>query len=97
MTAALRPGMRVRVRRWDPPGHVRTPFYTRGKIGEVVAEIGPMPNPEHLAYGRHDRPPVRFYRVAFPAGGLWSNATFPDDLVIVDLAEHWLEPLEQQP
>ena len=29
-------GDRVRVRRAYPPGHVRTPYFIRGKTGEVI-------------------------------------------------------------
>ena len=91
MSGGFTVGERVRVKAWEPPGHVRTPWYTRGHVGEIVAVIGPMPNPEHLAYGRRDRPPVRFYRVAFDAAELWPHGR-AGDAVVVDLAEHWLEP-----
>lgn len=88
------PGTRVRVRAWCPPGHVRTPWYSRGHVGEIVSVIGPMPNPEHLAYGRRDRPPVAFYRVRFAKAELWpqDETEAGRDTVVLDLAEHWLEP-----
>lgn len=90
------PGARVRVRSWDPPGHVRTPFYTRGHVGEIVQVIGPMPDPEEMAYGRTDRPPVVVYRVRFSRRELWPEDADPHpDTVVVDLCEHWLEPAEE--
>ncbi len=90
-----RPGQRVRVRNWYPPGHVRTPFYMRGHRGEILRVIGPMPNPEDLAYGRTDRPPVPVYRVRFRHRELWPEDGNPrEDTVVADLCEHWLEPEE---
>ncbi len=97
MTAGpvFRPGQKVRVRAWHPPGHVRTPFYLRGRRGEILQVIGPMPNPEDLAYGRTDRPPVAVYRVRFARRELWPEDGDPhEDTVVADLCEHWLEPLE---
>jgi len=33
---------RIRVRAMFPPGHVRTPFYLRGKTGYVERALGPF-------------------------------------------------------
>ena len=35
MPTRFQPGQRVRVRDASPPGHLRTPWYVRGRIGEV--------------------------------------------------------------
>jgi nitrile hydratase len=35
VAARFAPGARVRVRRADPPGHVRTPWYCRGRAGVI--------------------------------------------------------------
>ena len=43
--------MKVKVKKMFPPGHVRTPSYLRGKIGEVERDLGYFKNPEELAYG----------------------------------------------
>ena len=56
-------GAAVRVRRAFPPGHVRAPFYLRGCTGAVHNVVGPMGNPEELAYGRSDGPELTVYRV----------------------------------
>jgi len=45
-------GERVRVRRADPPGHVRTPWYCRGHVGTIERVCGAFANPEELAYNR---------------------------------------------
>jgi nitrile hydratase subunit beta len=95
---SLAPGARVRVRPAFPPGHVRTPFYVRGHAGVVQSEAGRFANPEELAYGRPGQPPLRLLRVRFDLHELFPDAVgSPDDGVVVDLYEHWLEALEGAP
>jgi hypothetical protein len=87
-------GQRVRVRAAFPPGHIRTPYYTRGCVGTVVSLMGLDPNPEHRAYGRVDQPPVPLYRVQFRQADLWLNYRGqPQDTAMVDIFEHWLEAI----
>jgi len=38
-------GQRVRVRKTAPLGHIRTPFYIRGHVGEIERLCGSFPNP----------------------------------------------------
>ena len=86
-------GARVRVRALFPPGHCRTPFYVRGRVGTVLALADQQPNPEERAYGRAGLPPLPVYRVRFPLAELWpERAGGPADGVVVDLFEPWLEP-----
>ena len=92
MSARFAPGARVRVRRAFPPGHVRTPYYTRGKTGEVVDLAGRFRDPEELAYGRAGERERTLYRVRFAMGELWGTAEAEGDELVVDLFEHWLEP-----
>jgi nitrile hydratase len=93
MTAAFSPGDRVTVRRAYPPGHVRTPYYIRGKTGVVERVLDAFPNPEERAYGRDGLPCQPLYRVRFPQGAVWSDYSGPaDDTVDVELYQHWLEP-----
>ena len=85
-------GQHVRVRAAFPPGHIRTPYYTRGCVGTIESFAGLDPNPEHLAYGRHDQPAVPLYRVRFRQPALWAAYPGnPEDAVVVDIFEHWLE------
>jgi nitrile hydratase len=92
MSPRFRPGDTVRVRTWDPPGHVRTPFYTRGRRGVVLALAAVHPNPEELAYGRSGLPAQPVYRVAFSHAELWGPAAErAGDRTVADLQERWLE------
>ena len=93
MNARFAPGSRVAVRRSQPPGHVRTPYYVRGLAGVVERVCGPYANPEEKAYGRAGLPPLPLYRVRFRQADLWPGyAGGPSDCVEVEIYEHWLEP-----
>lgn len=88
-------GQQVRVRAAFPPGHIRTPYYTRGCAGTIASFAGLDPNPEHLAYGRRDQPPVPLYRVRFQQLVLWpAYCGNSEDSVVVDIFEHWLEAID---
>jgi nitrile hydratase len=87
------PGQAVRVRRADPPGHVRTPWYIRGHAGVVERVVGPFPNPEERAYARSGLPAVMLYRVRFAQRQVWQDYRGPEsDTLDIELYEHWLEP-----
>ena len=92
--ARFRPGAAVRVRRGDAPGHLRTPWYLRGRRGVVERLCGAFPNPEELAY-RRETAPVPLYRVRFRMDELWGAAAeCAADTVDVEVFEHWLEPVD---
>jgi len=89
----FRPGDSVRVLAEFPPGHVRTPFYIRGRIGWIERVHGEFLNPESLAYGRDGLPKQPLYQVGFHQPEVWEDyKTSPQDKVYVDIFEHWLEP-----
>jgi nitrile hydratase subunit beta len=89
----FRPGDRVRVRFADPPGHIRTPYYVRGKTGWIERYHGDFRNPEELAYGRDGLPRKPLYLVGFHQADLWAERTeAAQDVLYVDIYEHWLEP-----
>ena len=91
--ARFGPGDPVRVRLAHPPGHVRTPFYVRGKAGEVERLCGSFHNPEELAYGRGDGPKVALYRIRFRQTEIWPDyADGAGDTIDIEIYEHWLEP-----
>jgi nitrile hydratase len=86
-------GDAVTVRRAYPPGHVRAPYYIRGKAGIVERICGSFPNPEELAFGRNGLPAQPLYRVRFVQGQVWPDYRGADaDTVDIEIYEHWLEP-----
>jgi hypothetical protein len=89
--AKFKPGDRVKVRMEDRPGHIRTPWYIRGKSGWIERVYGEFLNPESLAYGRDGLPRRTLYLVAFNQADVWEKSTGSKDKVLVDVYEHWLE------
>lgn len=88
-------GDSVAVRVAFPPGHVRAPFFIRGKSGTVDQVVGAYGNPEELAYGRKDTPPLTLYRVRFNQADIWTDYQGPaKDSLVVDIYENWLDPLD---
>ena len=93
MSRPLQPGDRVRVRAAYPPGHLRTPYYVRGKSGVIERVLDAFPNPEERAYGRSGLPAKVLYRVRFLQRDVWPDyAGPPADTVDLEIFEHWLEP-----
>jgi nitrile hydratase len=93
MSARYAPGEAVRVRWAHPPGHLRTPYYVRGKHGVIERLCGAFANPEELAFGRDGLPARPLYRVRFDQRVLWPDYTGQTgDSVEVEIFEHWLEP-----
>lgn len=88
----FRPGDAVRVLDAYPLGHVRTPFYIRGKTGTVERLCGAFPNPEELAQMRDGLPAQPLYRVRFKQKEVWPDYTGPgSDVVEIEIYQHWLE------
>jgi nitrile hydratase subunit beta len=88
-------GQKVVVRDDDPPFHHRTPWYVKGKVGEIDEVYDPWPNPEKMAYGVIDGKRIRLYRVEFDQRDLWPDYEGPErDKLVLDLFEHWLAPTD---
>jgi hypothetical protein len=86
------PGDRVSVRVASPIGHVRTPYYIRGKSGLVERLCGIYSNPEELAYGRTGEPKQPLYRVRFLQRDVWLDYQGRvADTLDVEIYQHWLE------
>ncbi|MDX8352258.1 SH3-like domain-containing protein [Cognatiyoonia sp. IB215182] len=84
----------MRVRADMPPGHVRTPSYLRGKVGQVERRLGSFANPEQLAYGLPAEK-LPLLRVRFTMTEIWgAEAAQPDDTIDVEIYSHWLEPVD---
>jgi len=89
----FRAGDLVTVRAAYPIGHVRAPYYIRGKSGVIERYCGAYPNPEELAYARPGLPKKPLYRVRFKQTGIWpAYRGMEDDTVDVEIYQHWLEP-----
>ncbi len=95
--SCFQPGDPVAVsRRFPHTGHIRTPFYIRGKRGVVERICGVYRNPEDLAFGRDGMPKRVLYRVRFKQGLVWPDYRgAAGDTVDVEIFEHWLEPPAQ--
>ena len=92
--ARFKPGDEVRVMQAYPLGHVRTPFYIRGKTGTVERYCGAFPNPEELAQMRDGLPPVPLYRVKFRQSDVWPDYRGSEnDVVEIEIFQHWLEKI----
>lgn len=91
-SARFSPGEKVRVRKAFPPGHIRTPYYIRGHVGEIERICGAFPNPEELAQMRSGLPPQTLYRVRFRQKEVWPDYSGnPADVLEVEIFQHWLE------
>lgn len=89
----FKPGDRVRVMKSYPPGHVRTPYYIRGCVGEIERFCGAFPNPEELAMMRDGEPAQPLYRVRFRQKDVWSGYRGgAADVLEVEIYQHWLDP-----
>ena len=92
VAAKYKPGQRVRVRKTAPLGHIRTPFYIRGHVGEIERLCGAFPNPEELAQMRSGLPAQPLYRVRFKQKDVWPDYRGPEnDVVEIEIYQHWLE------
>jgi nitrile hydratase len=93
VSARFRTGERVHVRLAYPPGHIRTPWYIRGKSGVVERICGEFGNPETLAYGGDGKPKQPLYRVRFRQADVWPGYDGADsDTIDIEIFQHWLEP-----
>jgi hypothetical protein len=89
----FKPGARVKVCRADGPGHIRTPWYIRGHVGEIERLCGAFANPEELAYNRSGLPAQPLYRVRFRQSEVWTDYLGPaQDTIEIEIYQHWLEP-----
>lgn len=82
---------------WRRP-HLRTPGYVYGVAGTVERVYDRHPDPSFLAFGLA-APLVQLYRVRFQQKDLWPEQYDKDgdddDVVEVELYEHWLESSDE--
>jgi nitrile hydratase subunit beta len=88
-------GEKVQIIDLKKPGHVRTPFYIRGKFGTIDHDCGDFENPEHRAYGRLGLPKIPLYRVRIMQRDIWDDyAGPPGDSLVIEIYDHWLRSAE---
>ena len=93
---AFAPGQAVRslrpaANRLSPGGHTRLPAYAAGARGRVLRCHGAHVLPDSNAHGLGEAPEP-LYAVAFPAAELWAAPEHPQDEVVLDLWQSYLEP-----
>jgi len=97
MSPRFRAGDAVTVRAAYPPGHIRTPYYIRGKRGVIERICGEFANPEELAFGRDGLPKRPLYRIRFQQRDVWPDYGGElEDTVDIEIFEHWLEPAARE-
>jgi len=93
MSSRYSVGDRVRIAARYAPGHVRPPCYVRGATGHIERVLDTFLDPEREAYGVNAGTETQLYRVRLSQATLWPDYTGgPDDVVELEIYEHWLEP-----
>jgi nitrile hydratase subunit beta len=83
-------GSKMVTRNLNPHGHTRLPRYARGKHGVIVAHHGAHVFPDTNAHGLGENP-QHLYSVRFSSVELWGDNAEPNESVLVDLWESYLE------
>ncbi|UWQ59571.1 nitrile hydratase subunit beta [Leisingera caerulea] len=73
-------------------GHTRLPQYAAGAQGYILRLHGTHVFPDSSAHGLGEAPEP-LYAVRFHASALWAHAEHPEDEVVLDLWQSYLEPL----
>ncbi len=83
----------VHVRNVHPHGHTRLPQYVRDKQGVIERVYDAFVLPDTNAHGGGENPEY-VYCVRFDAEEVWGESAEPREVVLVDLWESYLEPLQ---
>ena len=94
-------GQRVLVRRCGDNtlvagGHSRLPAYARGAEGHILSHHGAHILPDSNAHGLGEAPEP-LYSVVFLRSTLWSGAAHPNDEVVLDMWQSYLQPAQLAP
>jgi nitrile hydratase len=85
------PGTSITIKDSAQPGHIRTPYYIRGKTGVIERSLGEFKNPEQLAYSLPSSL-YELYRVRFKMSELWNHdIENPNDTVEAEVFSQWIE------
>ncbi len=96
VAARFKPGQQVATahpsaNRLVEGGHTRLPAYASGARGRILLLHGAHVLPDSNAHGLGEAPEP-LYAVLFPASELWANPEHPEDDVVLDLWQSYLEP-----
>jgi nitrile hydratase len=83
-------GEKIVTRNLNPQGHTRLPRYARRKRGVIVAHHGAHVFPDTNAHGLGENP-QHLYTVRFAMRELWGDSAEPNESVLIDLWESYLE------
>jgi nitrile hydratase len=83
-------GDKIVTRNLNPHGHTRLPRYARGKRGVIVAHHGAHVFPNSNAHGLGENP-QHLYTVRLAVRELWGDGAEPNESVLIDLWESYLE------
>jgi nitrile hydratase len=83
-------GEKIVTRNLNPHGHTRLPRYARGKRGVIVAHHGAHVFPDTNAHGLGENP-QHLYTVRIAARELWGDSAEPNESVLIDLWESYVE------
>jgi nitrile hydratase beta subunit len=83
-------GDKIVTRNLNPLGHTRLPRYVRGKSGVIVAHHGAHVFPDTNAHGLGENP-QHLYTVRIAARELWGYGAEPNECVLIDLWDSYLE------
>lgn len=72
-------------------GHTRLPNYAAGARGKILLQHGAHVLPDSHAHGLGEAPEP-LYAVVFKAAELWTHPENPEDEVVLDLWQSYLEP-----
>ncbi len=81
---------KIVTRNLNPHGHTRLPRYARGKRGVIVAHHGAHVFPDTNAHGLGENP-QHLYTVRIAARELWGGGAEPNESVLIDLWDSYLE------
>ena len=91
-------GEPVKVKYFFPlSGHIRAPFYLRGKVGKIIRYYGLYSDPTDLAAGVVTPKTVGLYQLSFNYLDVWGyeieNRKVEDETeikILADIYENWL-------
>ena len=89
-TPRFKVGEQVKSIQYGKTGHTRIPMYVRDRVGIVKSYRGNFLLPDAVAECNEISEPL--YTVEFTAMELWGNKANPNDKILVDLWESYLEP-----